>query len=115
MMQQQVDDVCVSLLCSLMQRCVTVLQGRDKVSENTGNQTHPQRQTSSDVQPKRYENMGSYLRLSVDLCLVFQQEVHHLHVAIVTGHMKWSVSKLTAQKGKVCQHLCAHSKTLMEA
>lgn len=30
MMQQQVDDVCVSLLCSLMERAVTVLQGEVK-------------------------------------------------------------------------------------
>lgn len=39
----------------------------------------------------------SYLGLSVDLCLILQQEVHHFHVAIVTGHMKRSVSQLMRQ------------------
>lgn len=34
MMQQQVDDVCVSLLCSLMERCVTVLHRRQNELEN---------------------------------------------------------------------------------
>lgn len=39
-----------------------------------------------------------YLGLSVDLGLVFQQEVDHLHVAIVTGHMERSVSQLMIEK-----------------
>ena len=36
----------------------------------------------------------SYLGLGVDLCLVLKQEVDHLDVAIVTGHVKRSVTQL---------------------
>lgn len=43
----------------------------------------------------------NYLGFSVDLGLVFQQEVDHLHVAVVTGHMERSVTQLrTNRKGE---------------
>lgn len=38
-----------------------------------------------------------YLGLSVDLRLILQQEVDHLHVAIVTGNVKRGVSQLTTK------------------
>lgn len=38
--------------------------------------------------------INDYLGLSVELRLILQQEVDHLHVAIVTGHMERSVSQL---------------------
>lgn len=41
---------------------------------------------------------NGYLGLSVDLRLIFQQEIDHLHIAIVTGHMERSVSQLMIQK-----------------
>ena len=42
--------------------------------------------------------LNVYLGLSVDLRLIFQQEVDHLYVAIVTGHMERSVSQLMTEK-----------------
>lgn len=35
-----------------------------------------------------------YLCLCVDLCLIFQQEIDHFHVAVVTRHMQRRVSQL---------------------
>lgn len=59
--------------------------------------------TYSEYIPSEYMQFKSlllngYLGLSVDLRLIFQQEIDHLHVAIVTGHMERSVSQLMKRK-----------------
>lgn len=41
--------------------------------------------------------ISNYLRFSVDLSLVLQEEVHHLYVAIVTGDMQRSVPHLQTE------------------
>lgn len=35
-----------------------------------------------------------YLGFGIDFSLVLQEEVHHLYIAIVTGHMQWRISHL---------------------
>lgn len=81
--QQQVDDVCVALLGSLMEGGVTVLGGGAE-------------QLDSGVLVLKWlkRTSPSYLCPRVDLCLVLQQEIHHFHVAIVTGHVQGGVSQL---------------------
>lgn len=45
-----------------------------------------------------HTHISGYLGLCVDLRLIFHQEIDHLHVAIVTGHMERGVSQLMTQK-----------------
>lgn len=41
-----------------------------------------------------------YLCFAIDSCMVLQQEVCHLCVAIVTSHVQWSVTHLSELKMK---------------
>lgn len=63
MVKQQVDDVCVSLLRGLMERCVTILQKWREVS--------PSRQ-SNDSTPRQW----TYNTLSDTYAQIFQKHTH---------------------------------------
>lgn len=87
MVQQQVDDVGVSLLRCLVKGRVAALHKRQLQSARhlMFHKYTPVTQRPAD---------GRYLGVGVDLGLTLQQEVDHLHVAIVTGHMEGAVSQL---------------------
>lgn len=85
--QQQVDDVCVALLGSLMEGGVTVLGGGGDRLES-----------GVLVLKSLKRTLPSYLCPRVDLCLILQQEINHFHVAIVTGHMQGGVSQLGSKE-----------------
>lgn len=75
-MQQQVDDVRVSLLCSLMERRVTVLQSRPSVSvrQHVHSQQHTvytqKLESPQSSKEKNTAALNGYLGLSVDLRLI---------------------------------------------
>lgn len=77
----------------------------DKVLEleniSTANKIYTHAQISIEHTPA----LNGYLGLSVDLCLIFQQEVDHLDVAIVTGHVERSVSQLMTAKTLSYSHV----------
>lgn len=81
MLQQQVDDVGVSLLRRLVEGSVAALQGTN-------------RSTVNSLAAALMLTLTGYLGLGVDLGLSLQQEVDHLDVAIVTGHVQGGVAQL---------------------
>lgn len=85
--QQQVDDVGVSLLRRLVKGRVVALH---KTQPRSARRLLSHKYTPATQRPA----YGRYLGLGVDLGLTLQQEVDHLHVAIVTGHMEGAVSQL---------------------
>lgn len=87
MVQQQVDDVGVSLLRRLVKGRVAALH---KTRPRSVCRLMSHKYTRASQRPAD----GRYLGLGVDLGLTLQQEVDHLHVAIVTSHMEGAVSQL---------------------
>lgn len=85
--QQQVDDVGVSLLRRLVKGRVATLH---KTQPRSARRLMSHKYTPVTRRPAD----GRYLGLGVDLGLTLQQEVDHLHVAVVTGHMEGAVSQL---------------------
>lgn len=104
MLQQHVDDVCVSLLRCLVKRCVSILV-REKREMARGEDSFFLWLLAKQKQKKTTTTLSYfYLGFGIDAGALLQQEVHHFGISIVTGHNQGGISKLRRKKKKNIRH-----------
>lgn len=117
-LQQKVNDVCVTLLSSLMKRCVSILNkrgferlklyfGPPVIRKEFCNKRRLKKCSYSASHTAFCEHYFNNLSFGVDFSLVLQEEVHHLHIAIMTGDMQGRICHLNqSTETHITQDFC---------